>query len=114
VFWAQSGATRRVACEGRGTTTDLLHDAGLSLGEGDVTARLVLDELDLDLSSLAAGLVVVVVIVVGGCSVGGALPLDASLFGGNAVVVGRRRVAILWVCDLVCHGVYLWVVGIEL
>jgi hypothetical protein len=89
-----------------GTTTYLLHDAGLSLGEGNVTTRLVLDELDLDLSSLAARLVVVVVIVVGGRSVGGALSLDASLFRGNAVVVGRWRVAILWICDLVCHCGY--------
>ena len=72
-----------------------------------MTTRLVLDELDLDLSSLATGLVVVVVIVVGGRSVGGALSLDASLFGGNAVVVGRGRIAVLRVCDLICHGGYL-------
>jgi len=86
-----------------GQFVGLLHDTSLSLGEGDVTTRLVLDELDFNLSSLAAGLVVVVVIVVGGRGVGGALSLDASLFGRNAVVVGRGRVAFLWVGDLVLH-----------
>src|SRR3569833_4672852 len=47
-------------------STHLLHDAGLSLGIGDVTTRLVADELDLDLAALASALLVVVVIVVGG------------------------------------------------
>ena len=51
----------------------LLHDASLALGEGDVTTRLVLNELDFDLPALAAGLVVVVVIVVGGIAGAGAL-----------------------------------------
>lgn len=46
--------------------TYLLHDAGLPLRKGNVPARLVLDELDLNLSPLAAGLVVILVIVVGG------------------------------------------------
>jgi len=44
--------------------TYLLHDAGLALGEGNVPTRLVLDELDLDLSTLAARLIVVIVVVV--------------------------------------------------
>ena len=43
--------------------TYLLHDTSLALGEGDVPTRLVLDELDLNLSSLAAGLVIIVVVV---------------------------------------------------
>lgn len=68
-----------------------------------MTTRLVLDELDFDLSSLAARLVVVVVIVVGGRSVGGALSLDASLFGRNAVVMTRRGLTFLGICNLVCH-----------
>lgn len=96
------GSTRRVACEDR-ATTNLLHDTSLSLGESDVTTRLVLDELDFNLSSLAARLVVVVVIVVGGRGVGGALSLDASLFGRNAVVVGRGRVAVSGIGDLISH-----------
>lgn len=50
---------------GKTRTTYLLHDAGLALGEGDVPARLVLDELDLNLPALAARLVVIVVVVVG-------------------------------------------------
>jgi hypothetical protein len=55
--------------------TDLLHDACLALGEGDVSTRLVLNELDLDLASLATGLVIVIVVVVG-CA--GTRALDAS------------------------------------
>lgn len=99
------GATRRVACE-KWATTNLLHDTSLSFGESDVTTRLVLDELDFDLSPLAARLVVVVVIVVGGCGIGGALSLDASLFGRNAVVVGGRGISlILRIGDLICHFV---------
>ena len=74
---------------GRDTTvarrTHLLHDAGLPLGEGDVTTRLVLDELDLNLATLAAGLVVVIVVVVGGGA--GALALDAAVLGPAIVEV---------------------------
>lgn len=72
--------------------TYLLHDARLPLGEGNVSTRLVLNELDLDLATLAAGLVVVVVvIVVGG---GLALALDTARLGIAVVellfvVVGR-------------------------
>ena len=102
----RSGTTRRVACEDW-VTTNLLHNTSLSLGESDVTTRLVLDELDLDLSSLAARLVVVVVIVVGGCGVGGALSLDASLLGRNAVIVGRGGVRVLSISDLISHTVRL-------
>lgn len=88
---------------------DLLHDAGLALGKGYVTTRLVLDELDFNLSSLAAGLVVVVVVIVGGSgsSVRGALALDAALFGRDAaialVVVGRGRVGLVLVGDFTGH-----------
>lgn len=35
------------------STAYLFHDTGLSLGESDVTTRLVLDELDLNLAPLA-------------------------------------------------------------
>jgi len=49
-----------------------------------VTTRFVLDELDLDLPPLTAGLVVVVVIVVG--RVADALALDASALGAIAVL----------------------------
>jgi hypothetical protein len=43
----------------RSWATYLLHDAGFSLAEGDVTARLVLDKLDLDFAALAASLLIV-------------------------------------------------------
>lgn len=45
--------------------THLLHDSRLALGECDMATRLVGDELDLNLSSLASGLVIIIVIVVG-------------------------------------------------
>jgi hypothetical protein len=47
-----------------GGQIDLLHDARLSLGESDVTARFVLNEFNLNLSPLAAALLIVVVVVV--------------------------------------------------
>jgi len=60
-------------------STDLLHDAGLALGESNMTARLVGDELDLDLSSLATWLIVIVVVVV--CS-GRTRALDTAIIAG--------------------------------
>lgn len=42
----------------------LLHDAGFTLGEGDVTTRLILNELDIDLPPLTARLVIIVVVVI--------------------------------------------------
>lgn len=57
--------------------TNLLHDASLSLGEGDVSTRLVRDELDLNLSALASRLVIVIIVVVGGRC---ASSLDAARF----------------------------------
>ena len=71
--------------------TNLLHDAGLALGEGDVAARLVADELELDLAALAAALLVVVIVVVGGARAGA---LDAATLtdGGVAIADGMRVV----------------------
>lgn len=86
--------------------TYLLHDAGLALGEGDVATRLVRDELDLDLPPLAARLVIVVVVVVGGR---GTLALDAAVLARGAavpdgvVVEGRRGGRVVLVGD-VGHG----------
>lgn len=45
--------------------TYLLHNTSLPLGKGDVTTRLILDELNLDLAALTARLVIVVVVVLG-------------------------------------------------
>ncbi len=44
--------------------TDLLHDTSLPLRESDVTTRLISDELDLNLSSLTSGLIIIIVVVV--------------------------------------------------
>lgn len=93
--------TRRVqraaTCEGASTVggardtvaTHLLHDAGLALGEGDVAARLVGDELDLNLAALAAALLVVVIVVIGRARPGA---LDAAGFGGSIAIADRVRV----------------------
>lgn len=57
--WARSrrGETR--------DRTDLLHNTGLALGKGDMATRLILDELDLDLATLTARLVIIIVVVLG-------------------------------------------------
>lgn len=110
VAFEEAVANRRAERVGRvmsATTTrlsaHLLHDTSLPLGEGDVPPRLVLDELDLNLSSLATWLVVIVVVVVGR-SGGGARALDSSVLNAIAiVVVGSRAVLLLGVGD-VCHG----------
>lgn len=47
-------------------STYLLHDTSLSLGESNMPTRLVGDELDLNLATLAPWLVIIVVVVVGG------------------------------------------------
>jgi len=87
----------------RATRTYLLHDAGLALGKGNVTTRLVLDEFDLNLAALAAGLVVVVVVIVGSR----ARTLGAAVVDGQraigVVVNGGRRVLVV-VGDFRGHG----------
>jgi len=64
-------ATRRF----RGVETNLLHDSGFALRESNMATRLVRDKLDLNLSALASGLVIIVVVVIRSC---GALTLDAT------------------------------------
>lgn len=76
-----AGRGRRDATGG---WTDLLHDTGLSLGKGDVATRLVADELDLNLATLAVTLLVIVVVVVSGRS---ALPLDAATLGWGSAAI---------------------------
>lgn len=46
--------------------TDLLHDARLSLGEGNVSTRLVADELYFNLATLTAAFLIIVIFIVGG------------------------------------------------
>ena len=81
--WRVTGVGRARSSHGM-DVTDLLHDAGLALGEGDVSTRLVLDELDLNLASLATRLVVVIVVVV---SRAGTRTLDASALEGAIAVL---------------------------
>jgi hypothetical protein len=64
--------------------TNLLHDTGLALREGNVSTRLILDELDLNLASLATRLIIVIVVVVGSA---GTRALDTSAL--------KRAIAIL-------------------
>ena len=66
---------------GAGVSAYLLHDSGFSLREGDVASRLVLDEFDLDLPPLAAGLGVLVVVVV--VASGGPRALARTVGGGS-------------------------------
>jgi hypothetical protein len=90
--------------------TCLLHDAGLALGEGDVATRLVLDELDFDLPSLATGLVLIVVVVVHVFVGPGALDAAAGIASGVAiasdliVLAGRGVLVVLG--DLGGHDVW--------
>ena len=74
--------------------THLLHDTSLSLGEGDVATRFVLDELDLDLATLTAALIVIIIVVVGSTDARtlGASRLGAIASAGDEIVMGRRRV----------------------
>lgn len=69
--------------------TYLLHNTGLPLGKGDVTTRLVLNKLDLDLAALTAGLVVVVIVV---------LSAHAAALGaaGVSAVAGLLEVVVAW------------------
>lgn len=75
--------------------TDLLHDASLSLREGDVSSGFVLNEFDLNLAPLAASLLIVVVIIVsrgGNTRTLGAtgLAVTGRVVGGGAMVKLRR------------------------
>jgi hypothetical protein len=44
--------------------TYLFHDSSLTLGECDMPARLVADELDFNLATLTAALLIIIVVVV--------------------------------------------------
>lgn len=69
--------------------TYLLHDTGLPLGKGNVTTRLILDELDLDLATLTARLVIVIVVV---------LRAHAAALGTASVSAVARllQVVVVW------------------
>jgi hypothetical protein len=71
-----------------------------------VSSRLVLNELDLNLPSLAAGLVVIVVVVVrsGARSLGATTVGQGAIAIADSVVVGRRRIVLVVIGDLGGHG----------
>ena len=94
-----------------GGSTYLFHDACLPLAEGDVAPRLVLDELDVDLATLASGLVLVVVVVVGR-RLTDARALGASGFAlglgtggaGSTLATGRGLLLLLVGIGDLAHG----------
>jgi hypothetical protein len=85
-----NGAASDAIAEQEDASTHLLHNAGFALGEGNVATRLVADELDLDLATLATALVVVVVVVIRG---GLALALDTASLGGP---IGLLVLELIW------------------
>ena len=77
--------------------TNLFHDACLTLRERNVATRLITDELDLNLATLAAAFLIVIIVIVGSA---GALALGAAALGdvaGLLQVVGRGLVVLIWV-----------------
>ena len=85
----------------------LLHDASFSLGEGDVSTGLVLDELDLNLSALSSAFLIVIVIIVtchGRSRSLGASGVDAI---ASQIVSGRRVVEASRGVEVVRHDVGL-------
>lgn len=93
----------------------LLHDAGFTLGESNVATRLILDELDLDLSTFASGLVVIIIVVVDVLVRSGALDATVGITGseravaiaGTLVVMAGRGIGIV-VSDFCGHDVDVW------
>ena len=64
------------------------HDACFAFREGDVSTRLVLNELDVNLSSFATGLIVIVVIIVAsGCA--DTRAFNTTVFTGDAITIAR-------------------------
>ena len=80
----------------------LFHDTRLPLGEGDVATRLILNELDFDLSALATGLFLVFLVVTH-ATLGGAVVSSAVTGGLLQLVLGRGRVLLTDGSD-VGHG----------
>ena len=86
----------------------LLHDPSLALRESDVATRLVLDELDVNLATLTARLIIVIVVIVAGSSAD-ASTLDAAglstltsiaISGGQGIITGRRRLLIVGISNV--------------
>lgn len=88
------------------SNANLLHDASLSLGESDVATRLILNEFDLDLSSLATWLVIIVIIVISRgthARTFGAATFEGTVAGSSQIILGRRRFVVSDIGDI-GHG----------
>lgn len=78
--------------------THLLHNTGLPLGESNMPTRLILNKLDLDLATLTAGLVIIIIFVVGAHAVAlgatgiGAVAGKVIVTGGKLFVKNRRHI----------------------
>lgn len=101
--------------DGEGVSAYLLHDSSFALGEGDVATRLVLDKFDLNLPSLAAGLVIIIVIVrvevlTGTSTLDAAVRIASSegaiAIAGACVVVAGRGIWVV-VGDFSGHDVWV-------
>lgn len=84
------GCKRDSRNAGRVYLTHLLHDARLTLREGNMTTRLVLDKLDVDLPPLAPGFIIVIFIII----TGGArtLTFDTAMLLRTVPIAGRKTV----------------------
>jgi hypothetical protein len=79
--------TRSIEADG----TDLLHDTRLALRECDVATRFIGDELDLNLSSLTSGLIIIIVIIVGSRWALAFGTASVTAISETVIVKGRRR-----------------------
>ena len=93
-------ALRDAAAAMRAATTYLFHDAGLALRKGNMSTRLVLDELDFNLSALAARLVRVVIAVIlglaGALNAAVRIALEGAIVAIGVVVDRGRRVLVVF------------------
>jgi hypothetical protein len=103
-------AVRRAVMRCATVETHLLHNTSFALGESNVSPRFILDELDLNLASLASWLVIIIVVVVG---LARSRTLDAAVLSAldsvaiaNGVVVARRGMLIVF-GEFAGHGVVL-------
>lgn len=74
-----------------GQLVGLLHDTSLPLGEGNMATRLVLNELDLNLAALTAGLVIIIVVVLGTHAAALGTTGVSAVTGLLEVIVGGRK-----------------------
>lgn len=109
-MWCNTAYCERCA---RRESTYLLHDASFALAKRDMATRLVLDKLDLNLPSFAAGLVVIVIVVVqvliGTSTLDAAVGIASSeraIAIASAVVVAGGGVMVVF-SDF--RGHYVWV-----